>query len=106
MDAQPVRNGLLRISPRHSHPLIGATSHSKDCGRPRPAGPSDVEASTPWEDAREILRSDRGPATLDAYRFVFTSQYVPRNQALADYAAPSMTPGRPVLSGPAGTVCQ
>jgi transglutaminase-like putative cysteine protease len=63
----------------------------------RPAGPIDVDASTPWEEVRQTLRSDRSPALLDAYRFVFTSQYVPRNQALADYAAPSLPPGRPVL---------
>jgi transglutaminase-like putative cysteine protease len=65
----------------------------------RPAPEVDVEGSTPWEEARETLRTDRSPAILDAYRFVFTSQYIPRNQALADYAAPSLPPGRPVLAG-------
>jgi transglutaminase-like putative cysteine protease len=59
----------------------------------------DTSASTPWEEVRNTLKSDRSPAILDAYRFVFTSQYIPRNQALADYAAPSLPPGRPVLEG-------
>ena len=65
----------------------------------RSASPVDTGASAPWEEVRETLRSDRSPPTLDAYRFVFTSQYVPRNQALADYAAPSLPSGRPVLEG-------
>ncbi|HEX3316260.1 MAG TPA: transglutaminase N-terminal domain-containing protein, partial [Gemmataceae bacterium] len=50
----------------------------------RSGDPVDTGASAPWEEVRDTLRSDRSPATLDAYRFVFTSQYVPRNQALAD----------------------
>ncbi len=44
------------------------------------------------------LRAGASTAERDAYSFVFDSPYVPRDEALADYAAPSFPPGRPLLA--------
>ncbi len=64
---------------------------------PRPA--PDPAASPPWEEVRDLLPADRGPATLEAYQFVFGSRYTPPGQELAAYAAHSFAPGRPLLEG-------
>lgn len=37
----------------------------------------------PWEQAREILRSDKSPHNLEAYQFTFPSRYVPLGRACA-----------------------
>ena len=90
-------NPIVLFTIQEPHRRLSVTAeHRFEIGA---ACPVDVDASAPWEEVRQKLRNDRSPAILDAYRFVFTSQYVPRNQALADYAAPSLPPGRPVLEG-------
>jgi transglutaminase-like putative cysteine protease len=43
------------------------------------------------------LETYRDEQTLQAYEFSFDSPYSKRNGALADYAAPSFTPQRPLL---------
>jgi transglutaminase-like putative cysteine protease len=88
-------NPIVLFTIQEPHRRLSVTSESRFDVRPTPQ--IEVEGSMPWEEVRETLRTDRSPGALDAYRFVFTSQYVPRNQALADYAAPSLAPGRPVL---------
>jgi transglutaminase-like putative cysteine protease len=62
-----------------------------------PREPMRLEDSLSWEAARETLTSERMPALLDALAFTFASKYVPRDAGLAAYAAPSFTPGRPLL---------
>lgn len=51
----------------------------------------------PWEQAREILRSDKSPQNLEAYQFTFPSRYVPLGEELAQYACESFQPGRPLI---------
>lgn len=62
---------------------------------PRPT--PDPRGTLPWEEAGRRLRTCRDRETLDAYEFAFDSHYVKRDPALAGYAAPSFTPGRPLL---------
>ena len=59
--------------------------------------PIDLHASPPWETARDMLKTERSPGMLEAFAYTFDSSYVPRKTELADYAAPSFAPGRPVL---------
>lgn len=51
----------------------------------------------PWETARRLLDVDRQPASRDARRFRAGSRLVPSAPALAEYAAPSFTPNRPLF---------
>ena len=62
---------------------------------PRPT--PEPALTSPWEEVRQVLRIRRDEETLDAYQFVFDSQYVKRDPELAAYAAPSFTAGRPFL---------
>jgi transglutaminase-like putative cysteine protease len=53
--------------------------------------------SPPWELGRDALTPPRTPACLTALPFMHDSHYVRRNAQLADYAAVSFTPARPLL---------
>jgi transglutaminase-like putative cysteine protease len=55
------------------------------------------EDTQPWEAAREALRSADTAAALDAYQYAFASPGVQLTPGLADFAAASFTPQRPVL---------
>ncbi len=50
----------------------------------------------PWEQVREQFRYQAGGAYDSACEFVFASPYVPRDEAFAEFARPSFTPGRPL----------
>jgi transglutaminase-like putative cysteine protease len=63
----------------------------------RPVPLPDFAASPPWEQVQRSLCTDRDPATLDAFQFVFGSTLVKLEPWQAQYAAPSFTPGRPFL---------
>ncbi len=69
------------------------------CGRVdvAPAPPIDPGQSPPWQGVPEGLRGLETAEAREAYSFVFDSAYVPADAALADYAAPSFAPGRPLL---------
>ena len=56
-----------------------------------------VEDSPPWEEVRDALQRERTPIMLEARQFIYDSRYVPRSDALAEYARTSFTPGRPIL---------
>ncbi|MDR3636942.1 MAG: transglutaminase family protein [Isosphaeraceae bacterium] len=62
-----------------------------------PEPPPAAEHTMPWDTARDVLRSERSPEMLDAYEFAFDSPSVRCTPELADYAAPSFAPGRPLL---------
>lgn len=62
-----------------------------------PFSPPDPAATPPWEEVRDLLRTDRSPVVLDACHYSFDSPYVAASAALAEYAAPSFPPGRPLL---------
>jgi len=55
-----------------------------------------TRADLPWEDARERFRFRRGGAFDAAAEFLFSSPYVPRDEAFAAYARPSFEAGRPL----------
>ena len=56
-----------------------------------------IAESVPWEQVRDLARTDHSPATLDAYQFTFDSPYVKLDPCLYEYALPSFPAGRPVL---------
>jgi transglutaminase-like putative cysteine protease len=62
---------------------------------PRPE--LDPAATPAWEQVVGSLATGHDAETLAAYQFVFDSQYVQRDPALAAYAAPSFAAGRPLL---------
>ena len=51
----------------------------------------------PWEEVCTRLMTDTAPTTLEAREFVFNSPLISVFPALADYAAPSFPPNRPIL---------
>jgi transglutaminase-like putative cysteine protease len=57
-----------------------------------------LDLGNSWETALELMRSNRDEATLRAREFVLESNFVRQSQQLKDYAAPSFTAGRPLLS--------
>jgi len=77
----------------HKRLDITAVNHVQVESRPAP----EPSATAGWEQAAETIRTCRDPETLDAYQYVFDSHYVKRDLALAGYAAPSFSPGRPLL---------
>src|SRR5215471_10189322 len=60
--------------------------------------PRQPEEAAPvtWEKARHLLLTQPDEACLEASEFVFDSTYVTAGRALADYARPTFTPGRPL----------
>jgi len=61
-----------------------------------PNAPFDLSASLPWEQVRDEIKAGTTPGGQQASLFVFASVMVPPLPALADFAAPSFTPGRPI----------
>jgi transglutaminase-like putative cysteine protease len=58
-----------------------------------------VPESTPsWESVRDACRGYKLTPASAAGEFTFASRLIPTGQVYADYAAPSFTPGRPILS--------
>jgi len=57
----------------------------------------DFARAPAWESVRELLRTDRRRDRLDAFQMTLESPYVALFPELAKYAAPSFTPGRPLL---------
>ncbi|GAB3473563.1 transglutaminase family protein [Polaromonas eurypsychrophila] len=53
-------------------------------------------AGLAWEQVREQFRYQAGGAYDSACEFVFASPYVPRDEAFAEFARPSFSPGRPL----------
>jgi transglutaminase-like putative cysteine protease len=90
----------------HEHLVIRAASvvelssysPSKEHPYPNPhAREGHNEAPKSLEDVRARLRDHRLPGFLEAQHFMLPSPHVAPSRNLAAYAAPSFTPGRPVL---------
>jgi transglutaminase-like putative cysteine protease len=77
------------------HRTFTVTAHSKV----RVAAPSLPEPADtiPWETAQERCASDTLTADSEAGEFLFDSPQIIRAPDFADYAAPSFTPGRPIM---------
>ncbi|MFO1082873.1 MAG: transglutaminase family protein [Reyranellaceae bacterium] len=54
-------------------------------------------ATPPWEEIRAALDSGGFPTAVGASELVHDSPLVPEVEALAEYGAKSLTPGRPIL---------
>jgi transglutaminase-like putative cysteine protease len=54
------------------------------------------DRSPSWEEVGRALVSDLSPSGLDAYQFTFESPRIRPSAELANYAAQSFTPGRPL----------
>lgn len=52
--------------------------------------------SPAWETVRDRVRHDLAPEQLEAYEFAFASPYVQVSSEIADFAARSFPPGRPL----------
>ena len=77
----------------HTTLTVTTTSVVDVTGRPIPplgSGPS-------WESARAVLQSSLEPDVLEARQFVLDSPGVAVTEAVRAYAAPSFTPGRPLV---------
>lgn len=57
-----------------------------------------------WEDVRRLLHEDPGPDTIDARQFTLESPSVPAVDAVTEYAAASMRPGRGIVDALADLV--
>ena len=62
-----------------------------------PSDPLRLLDTPSWEQVRDLMKTARAPAFLEAYQFVFDSHYVQRSTEFIAYAASSFTPGRPLL---------
>ena len=58
----------------------------------------DLDLGNSWEYAQTLLTEAKDEKTLRAREYVLDSNAIRANQELADYARPSFTPGRPLLS--------
>lgn len=86
-------NPALFFAIQEAHRRLTATAHQEvEVGPPLPE--EALAASLPWERARNACRLH-----LEACAFRFDSPHVKTSKALADYAAPSFPPGRPVIDG-------
>jgi transglutaminase-like putative cysteine protease len=56
-----------------------------------------VPASPPWEEVRDLLGPGARNVPLEAREMTLGSPMVPTSAALAEFARPSFTPGRPLL---------
>jgi transglutaminase-like putative cysteine protease len=61
-----------------------------------PARGFEPARSAPWEEVAAGVRVDRSPESLEAFEYVFDSPFVAASEALAAYARPSFSAGRPL----------
>jgi transglutaminase-like putative cysteine protease len=88
-------NRALHFSIREPHRALEVVATSVvDLGA---VAHAPLGATPPWEAVRDRVRTDRRRDVLDAYAFTFDSSTIKTSPALADYAAPSFSPGRPIL---------
>lgn len=89
-------NRATNLEIQEPHRRLAVLVRSEIELRPTPPPP---EASPSWESVRERIRSSRMPDDLYAYEMSFASPYVPVQSAsaVAEFAAPSFLPGRPII---------
>lgn len=85
---------FITVTEPHARLVITAMSHVEVLDSPS----IDPAATDAWNVIAERVRADRAPEWLAAYEFVFASPHVGIDDAVAAYAAPSFTAGRPVLA--------
>ncbi len=87
-------NDVTGFSVFRPHEKLTATAQSVVEVEPRDAAAAMPSIS--WEEARELLAAPADAPTLEAYEFIFDSPFVAAAAKLAEYARPSLTPGRPL----------
>jgi transglutaminase-like putative cysteine protease len=88
-------NRTLNFSFGEPHRTLEVVAQTSVTIAARP--PVDLAASPTCEVVRAAVRRPRRRDLLDACAMVFDSPHVAAGEALAAYARPSFTPGRPVL---------
>ena len=58
----------------------------------------DPEATMPWEEARNLIRTYPDSLTLEAFEYTCESPFVPLNPEIGDYAAKSFPKGKKLLA--------
>jgi transglutaminase-like putative cysteine protease len=91
-DAWGNRRVFFSLQQAHARLRVTAISRVRTSARPV------VAHDLPWEDVRERMRYRRGGAWDPASEFAFASGYVPRHDEFTAFAAPSFTPGRPLMA--------
>ena len=86
-------NSKLFFSLQTPHDALEVIADSVVQTYARPASTTELA----WEHVRETFRYRAGANYSSAWEFAFTSPYVPRHEAFADFAKPSFTTGRPLL---------
>jgi len=81
------------LSAPHRELEVVATSVVDTVAPPVPA----LDATPPWEQVRERLRTDRRRDVLDAFAMTLESPNVPLLEQLREYAEPSFAQGMPLL---------
>jgi transglutaminase-like putative cysteine protease len=97
-DIDSYGNGRTLFSLNQPHRELRVLARSRVALSARAPG-LEVARSPRWEDVRERLRYDAGARYDPAVEFAQPSPFVPRLQALRDYARPSFGPAVPVALG-------
>ena len=89
-------NKMTFVTVEGAHKKLVMTSHSRveldDAVAPPEAG--DTPA---WETVRDFCLENRPNGAGEAREFIYASPQIQRQDAFAAYAAPSFTPGQPIL---------
>jgi len=93
-------NSVTQFSILTSYTELDVTSRSLVEVWPRSASGRDVDpdVSLPWEDVRALGVFRANAPSDEAAEFRYRSPYIEPAAELADFARPSMTPGRPLLA--------
>lgn len=89
-------NRIAQFAVRSAHHRLEVLAESIVHLRPRWQGLS-IEASSPWESARDLLREVKQPPRLEPIQYLYESPNVELSSELAQYAAASFAAGRPIL---------
>jgi transglutaminase-like putative cysteine protease len=81
----------FEVLERHDRLVATAESEVEVC-------PDGTESVPPvsWEDARDLIASETGPASCGVSEFIYDSPYVPMAPQLAEYARTTFVPSRPL----------
>jgi transglutaminase-like putative cysteine protease len=71
----------------------------------QPAG-AEILSSPPWEEVRDLLAHPLQRESIAASEFIFDSPYISALGDLREYARPTFTPGRPLLSALEELTCR
>lgn len=88
-------NPLMFVCLQGSHHRLLIEAESRVEVRPRPV--LDLASSIPWDQLRERMQTNVGPAWHEAVQYLFDSPHVITSDAVARYALSSFVPHRPIL---------